>query len=276
MLSGIGPADDLTPFGIRPIVDLPVGTNLQDHPLLPMSYLTKEKSLFGAGSADDVALYQKGSGPLTSNIAEGGVFLSTCGDERVPDCKFEMAPVLYFDEGLSAPVDHAFSMVTILLNPTSRGRVALRSARPDAKPRISHNYLATEQDRATMIAGVRLAMDIFRQPVLSKVRRAPFSVPASDTEADILAFIAAQMGTDYHPSCTCAIGRVVDSNLRVFGIEGLRVVDASVMPSVTRGNTNAAVIAIAEKAADILLGKGPAVEERPPLSTIPVDGLLGA
>jgi choline dehydrogenase-like flavoprotein len=272
MLSGIGPADDLTPFGIRPIVDLPVGANLQDHPLLPMSYLTDEKSLFGAGSAEDMALYQKGRGPLTSNIAEGGVFLSTCGDERVPDCKFEMAPVLYFDEGLSAPVDHAFSMVTILLNPTSRGRVALRSARPDAKPRISHNYLATEHDRATMIAGVRAAMDIFRQPVLSKVRRAPFSIPASDGEADILAFIAAQMGTDYHPSCTCAIGHVVDSNLRVFGIEGLRVVDASVMPSVTRGNTNAAVIAIAEKAADILLGKGPAVEERPPLSTIPVDG----
>jgi choline dehydrogenase-like flavoprotein len=80
MLSGIGPADDLAPFGIQPIVDLPVGTNLQDHPLLPMSYLTDERSLFRAGLADDVALYQKGRGPLTSNIAEGGVFLSTCGD----------------------------------------------------------------------------------------------------------------------------------------------------------------------------------------------------
>jgi choline dehydrogenase-like flavoprotein len=81
MLSGIGPADDLTPFGIRPFVDLPVGTNLQDHPLLPMSYLTDEKSLFGAGSAADVSLFQEGRGPLTSNIAEGGVFLSTCGDK---------------------------------------------------------------------------------------------------------------------------------------------------------------------------------------------------
>jgi choline dehydrogenase-like flavoprotein len=239
-----------------------VGTNLQDHPLLPMSCLTDERSIFGAGSADDVSLFQEGRGPLTSNIAEGGVFLSTCGDERVPDCQFEMAPVLYFDEGLPAPGDHGFTMTTTLLNPTSRGRVALRSARPDAKPRIFHNYLATEHDRTTMIASVRLAMDIFRRPVLSKVQRAPFSVPASGAEADIVTFIVGQTGTNYHPSGTCAIGRIVDSDLRVFGTEGLRVVDASVMPSIVRGNTNAAVIAIAEKAVDILLGKKPTVAER--------------
>ncbi|HEY2533720.1 MAG TPA: GMC family oxidoreductase N-terminal domain-containing protein [Xanthobacteraceae bacterium] len=261
MLSGIGPADNLTPFGIRPIVDLPVGTNLQDHPLLPMSYLTGERSLFGAGSAEDVALYQNGRGPLASNIAEGGVFLSTCGDQRVPDCQFEMAPVMFFNEGLSAAVDHAFTMTTTLLKPTSRGTIALRSARPDAKPRISHNYVATEHDRATMIASVRLAMDIFRQPVLSVVQRGPFSVPASEAEADILAFIGVQMGSNFHPACTCAIGRVVDPALRVFGTEGLRVADASVMPSVVRGNTNAAVIAIAEKAADMLIGNKPAAEQ---------------
>ena len=257
MLSGIGPAHELGPFGIPVVVDLPVGTNLQDHPLLPMSYLTNDKSLLGAGSPEDVALFKEGHGPLTSNIAEAGVFLSTRGDESVPDCQFEMAPAMYFNEGLSAPSDHAFTMTTTLLKPTSRGRLTLRSARPDAKPRIHHNYLATESDRATFIASVRLAMELFAQPNLSKVRRAPFSVPVSDAEPDIVAFIEQQMGTNYHPTCTCAMGRVVDSDLRVFGTDGLRVIDASVMPSVVRGNTNAAVIAIAEKAVDLLRGNVP-------------------
>jgi len=257
MLSGIGPAEELARFGIPTTADLPVGANLQDHPLLAMSYFTDEKSLFGAGSPEDVALYQEGRGPLTSNVAEGGVFLSTRGDENVPDCQFEMAPAMYFDEGLSAPIDHALTMVTTILKPTSRGKVALRSARPDAKPRIYHNYLATEKDRATMVASVRLAMGLFAQPNLSKVRRAPFSVPASGAESDIMAFIEQRTGTNYHPTSTCAIGSVVDPDLRVFNTEGLRVADASVMPSIVRGNTNAAVIAIAEKAADILLANEP-------------------
>ena len=255
MLSGIGPADALAPFGISAVVDLPVGASLQDHPLLPMSYLTDERSLFGAGTPEDVALYREGRGPLTSNVAEGGVFLSTCGDGSVPNCLFEMAPAMYFDEGLSAPVDHAFCMTTSPMKPTSRGNVTLRSARPDAKPRIHHNYLATEQDRATMIDSVRLALDLLGQPSLSRVRRAPFSVPASDAEADIVAFIEQRTGTNYHPTSTCGIGRVVDPELRVLGTEGLRVIDASVMPSIVRGNTNASVIAIAEKGADIVLGK---------------------
>jgi choline dehydrogenase len=123
--------------------------------------------------------------------------------------------------------------------------------------RIDSN-LATDRDRATLIASVRLAMDLFAQPNLSKVRRSPFSAPTSDMEADIVSFIEQRTGTNFHPTCTCAIGRVVDSDLRGFGTEGLRVADASVMPSIARGNTNAAVITIAENAADILLGNEPA------------------
>jgi choline dehydrogenase-like flavoprotein len=123
-------------------------------------------------------------------------------------------------------------MTTTILKPTSRGSVVLRSARPDAKPRIYHNYLATDRDRATLIASVRLALELFAQPNLSEVRRSPFSVPASDAEADIVAFIEQRTGTNYHPTSTCAIGRVVDVDLRVFGTEGLRVADASVMPSI--------------------------------------------
>jgi choline dehydrogenase-like flavoprotein len=261
MLSGVGPADHLAKFGIPVVADLPVGTNLQDHPMLPMSYLTDERSLFDAGSPEDLALYREGRGPLTSNIAEDGVFLSTRGDESVPDCKFEMALTMYFDEGLSAPVDHALTLTAFILKPSSRGRVTLRSARPDAKPRIYHHFLATDEDRATMVAGVRLAMDILAQPNLSKVRRAPFSAPASASQADIVTFIEQRTGTNYHPTCTCAIGRVVDPQLRVFGMERLRVADASVMPSIVRGNTNAAVIAIAEKGADILMANEPAEEE---------------
>src|SRR4029077_2164200 len=179
MLSGIGSADELAPFGIPAVLDRPVGTNLQDHPLLPISYLTDEKSLFGAGSPEDVELYQEGRGPLTSNVAGGGVFVSTRGDRSVPDCQFLLAPVMYFDDALSGPSDHAFTNAITMLKPTSRGRVALLSARPDAKPRIFHNYLTTEDDRATMIANVRMAMDLFGQPTPSKLKRAHFSFPAS-------------------------------------------------------------------------------------------------
>jgi choline dehydrogenase-like flavoprotein len=164
---------------------------------------------------------------------------------------------MFFDEALSVPSDHAFTMTTTILKPASRGSVRLRSARPDAKPRIYQNFLTTDHDRATLIASVRLAMVLFAQPNLSKIRRAPFSVPASDKEGDIVAFIEQRTGTNFHPTSTCAIGRVVDSDLRVFGTEGLRVADASVMPSIVRGHTNAPVIAIAEKAADILLGNEP-------------------
>src|SRR5262249_42774054 len=199
------------------VVNLPVGTNLQDHPLLPLSYLTNERSLFGAGTPEDVALYQQGRGLLTSNVAEGGAFLSTLGDENIPDCQFEIAPTMYFDEGLSAPVDHAFTIAITILKPTTHGSVALRSARPHAKPRIYHNCRPTGHERATRSARVRLGLDLCAQPTLSKVRRAPLSVPASKAERDIVAFIEHRTGSNSHPTSTCAIGGGGDTDRQVFG-----------------------------------------------------------
>ena len=254
MLSGIGPAFDLKRFGIAPIVDLPVGENLQDHPFVLPLYLTNESTFFRAGSAEDVGLYQRERrGPLASGMVEAGGFLTVRPGKRVPDVELQMAPVMYSDEGLSGPTDDAFGISADLLKPTSRGKVTLRSTRPDAKPRIFLNVLTTAGDRSTIVAGVRQILHIVKQPALDAVRRSDLSVPRSESDADIWEFVQQQAVTDRHPSCTCAMGRVVDPELKVLGIEGLRVVDASVMPSITRGNLNATVIAIAEKAADLLL-----------------------
>ena len=163
-----------------------------------------------------------------------------------------LGPVMFYEEGLSRPFDNAYVFGPVVLKPTSRGTVKLRSARPDVKPRIFSSYLATEEDRRSMIRGVQLAMDVARRPALAAVCRRPHLAPASASEADVWSFIERHTQTFYHPSSTCGIGRVVDPELRVFGMEGLRVADASVMPSVIRGNTNAPAIAIAERAADLI------------------------
>jgi choline dehydrogenase-like flavoprotein len=135
--------------------------------------------------------------------------------------------------------------------------VRLRSPVFHAKPRILHNYLATEEDRRAMVEGMRIAMDVGERPALDSARGARFAYPASDSEADIMDFVQRRTHTVYHPVSSCSMGAVVDSELRVHGVEGLRVVDASVMPSVPRGNTNAPVIMVAEKAADMIRGLAP-------------------
>jgi choline dehydrogenase len=146
----------------------------------------------------------------------------------------------------------------VVIKPTSRGRVMLRAPMPDSKPRVLCNFLTTEEDRQSMIAGVRMALEIAKQPPFQAVERKAYSVPASDSDEDIWAWVQATAQTVYHPTSTCAMGQVVDSELRVYGVDGLRVVDASVMPTITRGNTNAPVIMIAEKAADLIRESPPA------------------
>jgi choline dehydrogenase len=140
----------------------------------------------------------------------------------------------------------------VVIKPTSRGRVMLRTPLPDSKPRVLCNFLTTEEDRQSMLAGLRMALEIAGQAPLKAVERGPFSVPESDSDEDLMAFARRAGQSVYHPTSTCAMGSVVDSELRVYGFDGLRVVDASVMPDITRGNTNAPTIMIAERAADLI------------------------
>jgi len=136
--------------------------------------------------------------------------------------------------------------------------VMLRAPLYDSKPRVVCNFLTTDDDRATMLAGMRLALEIAEQEPLRKAMRRPFSVPDGDSDEALTDFILRASQTVYHPTSTCAIGAVVDPQLRVYGIDGLRVADASVMPTITRGNTNAATIMIAEKASDLIRERTPA------------------
>lgn len=255
MLSGIGPAATLAAAGIDVVSELPVGQGLQDHYMALLNFRTGAESLMTAASPENAALLEsEGRGPLTSNIGEAGGFYRTREGIEAPDGQLHMAPVLFHQEGLGAVAEHGFALGPCVLAPTSRGHVTLRSSRPDAAPRISHNYLTTAEDRDCLVNGVRIALEIVAQAPLAQAVTGPFDVPGSDSQADILAWASASGMTLFHPTSTCAIGAVVDPELRVLGVAGLRVVDASVFPSVPRGNTNAPTIMAAEKAADLITG----------------------
>jgi choline dehydrogenase len=254
LLSGVGPADELGPFGITVVADLPVGRGLQDHMICGLNYLTDEESLLTAMTPENVERLQRdGSGPLTCNIDEGGGHIETKPSISGPDVQLHSGPALFVDEGLSAPPQvHGTVLAVTTLSPQSRGTVSLRSADPGAAPRIVHNYLNAEEDRRSMIEGLRAGLDIADQPARRKVITGKFAVPTSDSDDDLLAHARRRAQTQYHPTSTCAIGAVVDTELRVLGLDALRVVDASVMPTIVRGNTNAPTIMIAEKAADLI------------------------
>jgi choline dehydrogenase len=255
MLSGIGIADELTQFGIAPVVDLPVGENLQDHQIVQLVYLTVTDSILSDFTPENEQLLEReGRGPLSTNLAEAGGFVRTLDDLNAPDIQIHGVPAMLVDEGLSPPIDHAFSVGPTLLRPLARGKVSLRNAWPGSAPRILHNHFVPEQDRRTMLRGLKAVLDIVAQPALRAHQREPYNVPDSDSDADLLAWLEREVNTCYHPVGTCAIGSVVDPELRVYGVEGLRVVDASVMPTIVAGNTNAPTIMIAEKAADMIRG----------------------
>jgi choline dehydrogenase len=258
MLSGIGPAAHLATREIEVAVDLPgVGANLQDHINSGVIFTTDEpvSLLLGLEPEHQLEFAEQGRGPLTSNVAEAGGFWRTDPALTAPDVQFHAAPVMFVDEGLGDPVAHGLSFGGCLLTPRSRGSVTLRSADPTAKPWIRHNFLSDPADVQVMIDALRLTVDVAGRPALAPYCRERFVAPASDSDADLRAHLARHSQTLYHPVGTCAMGPVVDAALRVHGVEGLRVIDASVMPAVPRGNTNAPTIALAERAADLLRGR---------------------
>jgi choline dehydrogenase len=258
MLSGVGPNEGLAPLGIETRHELPVGQNLQDHPMLNFVVLTDKGSPISAATPEAFAQYEAdGSGPCTSNGGEGGGFVRTRDGLEAPDVQFHIGCLLLHEEFLGVPFDDAYTFGPVVVKPTSRGQVTLRSPVPPRAAADPPQLPTTEEDRQSMIAGVRLNMEINAAPALKEWRRADFLVPESDSEADIMDFVQRRAHTVYHPVGTCAMGSVVDGELRVLGLEGLRVVDASVMPTITRGNTNAPTIMIGEKGADLIRGAPP-------------------
>jgi choline dehydrogenase len=218
--------------------------------------------LFGALNEDNLRLFEsEGSGPLTSNIAETGGFARTREGLEAPDVQFHFVPGRFQSEGLVPGEGHGFSLGVCVLKPKSRGYVALGSPDPTAKPLIVHNYLQDHDDVASLVAGVRMGLEICAAEPLAGYSPQMLEGPESASDEDILASVRAKMQTLYHPVGTCAMGAVVDSELRVLGVEGLRVVDASVMPTVPRGNTNAPTIALAERASDLIRGRTPLASE---------------
>ncbi len=264
MLSGLGRPEELMELQIEVVAEAPeMGLNLHDHPNSGAVYgIDEEISLFGALNEENLALFEgEGRGPLTSNVAEAGGFIRTREGLEAPDVQLHFAPARFQSEGLVPGDGHGFALGACVLKPKSRGFVTLGSPDPTAKPLIVHNYLQDPDDVASMVAGVRQCLEICESGRLGELSTGMLIGPASHSDEDIEAHCRQRLQTLYHPVGTCRMGddpgAVVDRELRVRGVEGLRVVDASVMPTVPRGNTNGPVIALAERAADLIKGEVP-------------------
>ena len=260
MLSGIGPGGHLREHGIDVKVDLAgVGQNLQDHPVSWALFYTKDTTdLFEFLSLGNVVKAQKaGRGPLTSNGAEAGGFFRSRSDMKAPDLQFHMAPAGFYDHSLHEPVRRGLSIGSTLVRVESRGFVKLRSADPTWHPEIDAGYFDDGADLDAVLAAYRTVYDVVGQGAIARHIAEPWDPASSNpTTDDILSSIARLGQTNYHPAATCAMGTVegsvVDPELKVRGVEGLRVADASVMPRVPRGNTNAPTIMVGEKCADMI------------------------
>ncbi len=266
MLSGIGPAAHLQQHGVPVVHDLPgVGEHLHDHvDVVQVVDAPDLTDLFGLSMAGMVRTV-KGifewrkhrRGMLTTNFAEAGGFVRSRPEEPVPDLQFHFVIGKLVDHGRKTVFGHGYSCHVCLLRPQSRGRVQLASADPMQPPQVDPNFLAARDDMDRMVRGFKLMRRLLGQPALAGYggRELPASAIAQ-TDEEIEQFIRNHGDTIYHPVGSCRMGNgpmdVVDAQLRVHGMEGLRVVDASVMPRIVGGNTNAPTIMIAEKAADMI------------------------
>jgi choline dehydrogenase len=284
MLSGIGPADHLIEMGIDVLADSPgVGANLSDHPVLPVIWSTPRlRGLWEkTGNANALRWQFTHRGPLTSNVAESGGFAHSEPGMLAPDLQLHVLPGPYRDQGLADPTQRAMSVLVGLVDVASRGRIRLLSDDPRHRPAIDPGYLSDPRDSRALTAGLKLAREFVTARSMAEICKSELAPGAHvRSDEDLLQYVRTNVVTLYHPVGTCAMGgetrwnAVVDPELRVRGVAGLRVVDASVMPSLPRGNTNAPTIAIAERAADLIAGRAAlaAVDPADPIDAMVIAG----
>jgi choline dehydrogenase len=265
LLSGIGPADDLRAHGIPVVVASPrVGRGLHDHPRCTPEWSTPEtpnlwEEAVPERMAEHLARWEAdGTGPIASLGAEAGGFARSRDPLPAPDLQFGLLPGPAPAPDMSPPQRRGVAMLVGAIAARSRGSVRLRSADPLARPAVDPNYLAEPDDLETLVAGVRVARAIAARPPLAGHITGEFAPGADLDDEQLRGWIRASLGTMFHPTGTCAMGAASDAvcapDLRVRGVDGLRVVDASVMPATPRGNTNAPTVALAERAADLVRG----------------------
>ena len=267
MLSGIGPAKHLKEYGIDTQIDLPgVGQNLQDHATTILQYACKKSFPIHKVNqphrklATGLRWVFTRKGMATSNIWEAGGLIKSEANVIYPDIQYHFGPVGFEIDGRKISLLQAFAIHVDQLRPRSRGQVTLKSANPSDKPLMTFNYLQDPQDLRELVNGVKKARELISQPFFDEFRGIEMIPgPEVKSDSDIEKWVREAAETDYHPSCTCAMGQsdmsVVDDQMKVHGIEKLRVVDASVMPQIVSGNLNAPTQMIAARAADMILGK---------------------